>query len=95
MTEINKVPESLNMEYRFVDREWKQEYVLARIADAERTHFEFMVDRLDENHADYPEWVNAIETVIEEVERLKHIYRQLGGSFGAEFTNVILEDSSG
>ena len=95
MTDINKVPEQLNIEYRFVDREWQQEYILARIADAERTHFELMVDRLDDGHSDYMEWYNAVQTVIEEIERLKYIYRQLGGSFGAEFTNVIPDNLDG
>lgn len=88
MTESN-IPDALNIEYRFVDREWKMEYILARIADCERTHFELMVDRLDENHSEYNEWYEAIAAVVEEISRLKFIYRQLGGSFGAEFIDVV------
>ena len=41
------------------------------------------------------EWYNAVQTVIEEIDRLKFIYRQLAGSFGAEFTNVIPDNLDG
>ena len=60
---------------------------MARIAEAERAHFELMVDRLDENHSEYNDWADACNGVITEIERLKYIYRQLGGSFGSEFIN--------
>lgn len=74
------------MEYRFVDHEYKLNFVLSRLAEAEQAHFELMVDRLDESHGDYDAWQRAVHSVIQEVDRLKHIYRSLGGSFGSEFT---------
>jgi len=75
------------IEYKFVNDEFKKDYVLQRIAAAERAHFELMVDRLDDRHSEYPDWLDAVETVIQEIDRLKTIYRQLGGSFGSEFIN--------
>ena len=75
------------IEYKFVNDEFKKDYVLQRIAAAERAHFELMVDRLDDRHSEYPDWMDAVETVIQEIDRLKTIYRQLGGSFGSEFIN--------
>jgi hypothetical protein len=75
------------IEYRFVNDEFKKDYVLQRIAAAERAHFELMIDRLDERHTEYPEWLEAVQEVINEIERLKYLYRQLGGSFGSEFIN--------
>jgi len=87
-----KLPEELNLEYRFLDDEWKREYILARIADAERTHFELMVDRLDEGHSEYANWIEAVQQVIQEIERLKFIFKQLGGSFGGEFVNLVPSD---
>jgi len=90
MPELNKEENKtshLDLEYKFVNDQYKKDYILARIAEAERAHFELMVDRLDEHHSDYPEWVQAIESILGEINRLKHIYRQLGGSFGSEFIN--------
>jgi hypothetical protein len=46
-----------------------------------------MVDRLDEHHSEYMDWLEAVNVIIDEINRLKHIYRQLGGSFGSEFIN--------
>jgi hypothetical protein len=45
-----------------------------------------MVDRLDENHSAYEDWYGAVQQTIQEIDRLKVIYRSLGGSFGSEFT---------
>ena len=45
-----------------------------------------MVDRLDENHSAYADWYDAVKQTIQEIDRLKVIYRSLGGSFGSEFT---------
>jgi uncharacterized ferritin-like protein (DUF455 family) len=87
--ENNQIPEELNIEYKFVDISWKQEYILARMADNERTHFELMVDRLDPTHSEYEDWFTACQNIVQEIDRLKYIYRQLGGSFGAEFVNSI------
>ena len=81
----NKSP--YDYEYKFVGDQYKKDYILARIAEAERAHFELMVDRLEETHSEYPEWVETIQGVIQEIDRLKYIYRQLGGSFGSEFIN--------
>ena len=92
MSEEQKTNEDNNLkpyqiEYRFVNDEFKKDYVLQRIAAAERAHFELMIDRLDERHTEYPEWLEAVQEVINEIERLKYLYRQLGGSFGSEFIN--------
>lgn len=87
MSEEQKEPKPYQIEYRFVNDEFKKDYVLQRIAAAERAHFELMVDRLDERHSEYEEWLEAVNEVIAEIERLKYIYRQLGGSFGSEFIN--------
>ena len=45
------------IEYKFVNDEFKKDYVLQRIAAAERAHFELMVDRLDDRHSEYPDWM--------------------------------------
>lgn len=74
------------IEYRFVDHEYKMQFILSRIAEAEQMHFELMVDRLDENHSAYADWYDAVKQTIQEIDRLKVIYRSLGGSFGSEFT---------
>jgi len=95
MEDSNQIPEELNIEYKFVDIGWKQEYILARIADNERTHFELMVDRLGPTHSEYEDWFLACKNIVEEIDRLKFIYRQLGGSFGAEFVNTIPDNLDG
>ena len=89
MSEENNQPEpkkDYEIDYRFVDHEYKMQYVLSRIAEAEQTHFELMVDRLDENHSNYDAWLDAVTLTLQEIDRLKVIYRPLGGSFGSEFT---------
>tara|TARA_Y100000004_G_scaffold192385_1_gene252815 strand:- start:211 stop:477 length:267 start_codon:yes stop_codon:yes gene_type:complete len=84
--EDSKKP-NYDLEYKFVNDQYKKDYILARIAEAERAHFELMVDRLDENHSEYHDWADAVDSVMQEIDRLKYIYRQLGGSFGSEFIN--------
>ena len=69
-----KLPEELNLEYRFLDDEWKREYILAR------------------GHSEYANWMEAVQQVIQEIERLKFIFKQLGGSFGGEFVNLVPSD---
>ena len=89
MSEDNQKEQSspYDMEYRFVDHEFKLQYILSRMAEAEQLHFELMVDRLDENHSEYAGWSQAVQSVMNELDRLKVIYRKLGGSLGSEFTN--------
>jgi len=87
MEEQESKTKPYQIEYKFVNDEFKKDYVLQRIAAAERAHFELMVDRLDESHSEYMDWLEAVNVVIDEINRLKHIYRQLGGSFGSEFIN--------
>jgi uncharacterized ferritin-like protein (DUF455 family) len=88
MSEDNNQPEprkDYEIDYRFVDHEYKMQFVLSRIAEAEQTHFELMVDRLDEGHSAYDDWYQAVHACINEINRLKAIYKSLGGSFGSEF----------
>ena len=54
-----KLPEELNLEYRFLE---------------------------------YANWIEAVQQVITEIERLKFIFKQLGGSFGGEFVNLVPSD---
>tara|TARA_B100000212_G_scaffold333004_1_gene301879 strand:+ start:40 stop:309 length:270 start_codon:yes stop_codon:yes gene_type:complete len=82
MSEENK-DSSIHIEYKFVDQQFKQNYVLQRIADLEREHFGLMVDKLDESHTDYATWYEACQEVVIEINRLKYIYEKLGGSFGS------------
>tara|TARA_B100000029_G_scaffold3990_1_gene4733 strand:+ start:6776 stop:7048 length:273 start_codon:yes stop_codon:yes gene_type:complete len=87
MEEESTQKANYDLEYKFVNDQYKKDYILARIAEAERAHFELMVDRLDEGHSEYHDWADAVEAVMSEIDRLKYIYRQLGGSFGSEFIN--------
>ena len=86
MTEENK--DELNIEYKFVDHGFKMEYVLRRVEELEREHFGLMIDRLDESHTQYEEWYAAVQEVIRELERVKYIYKQLGGTFGSEIPGM-------
>ena len=87
MSDENK-DSSIHIEYKFVAQQFKQNYVLQRIADLEREHFGLMIDRLDENHQDYSNWYNAVMEVKEEMNRMIYIYGQLGGSFDSEIPGV-------
>jgi len=78
----------IHIEYKFVDHGWKQNYVLSRIEDLEREHFALMVDKLDESHSDYGTWYEAVREVVVEIERLKFIFKKLGGSFGSEIPGI-------
>ena len=86
MSEENK--DDLNIDYKFLDHQYKIAYVLRRIEDLEREHFALMIDRLDENHQDYSNWYNAVMEVKEEMNRMIYIYGQLGGSFDSEIPGV-------
>lgn len=88
MSEDNQKKDELHMSYRFIGHDYKMAYVLRRIEDLEREHFSLMVDRLDENHAEYHQWYNAVLEVNAEQDRMKYIYKQLGGSFDSEIPGV-------
>jgi len=88
MSEENIKNSSIHIDYKFVDHNWKQNYVLTRIEDLEREHFALMVDKLDEGHSDYNTWYEAVREVVMEIERLKYIFQKLGGSFGSEIPGV-------
>lgn len=74
--------------YRFIDHNFKIGYVLRRIEGLEAEHFGLIVDRLDDKHPDYEEWLDAVDSVIKEIERLEFIYKQLGGTFGSEIPGM-------
>jgi len=78
----------LHLEYRFVDHTFKMDYVLRRIEELEREHFGLMVDRLDETHTQYEDWYSAVKEVMRELDRVKYIYKQLGGTFGSEIPGI-------
>ena len=80
--------DELNINYNFVDHSYKMAYVLARIQELEREHFGLMVDRLDENHSEYPSWYEAVKDIIDDLNRMKFIYEKLGGSFGSEIPGM-------
>ena len=48
MSEDNK--DDLNIDYKFLDHQYKIAYVLRRIEDLEREHFALIIDTLDEQH---------------------------------------------
>ncbi len=58
------------------------------IEDLEREHFGLMVDKLDENHTEYENWYAAVAEVLAEIERIKYIYKKLGGTFGSEIPDI-------
>ena len=64
--------------------ESKRNYLIARMAEAEQLHFELMVDSLDENHSDYEQWYETIIKVKDEIQRLRFLYKQFGGTLGSE-----------
>lgn len=88
MSEDNQKKDELNISYKFIDHNYKIAYVLRRIEDLEREHFALMVDRLDENHAEYTEWWSAVQEVKAEINRMEFLYKQLGGTFGSEIPGV-------
>jgi hypothetical protein len=47
-----------------------------------------MVDKLDENHTEYENWYAAVAEVLAEIERIKYIYKKLGGTFGSEIPDI-------
>ena len=71
-------------EYYFFDHEAKRQLILNRLFEAEQLHFELMVDSLDEGHSDYAQWYETIIKVKEEIERLRYLYKQFGGTLGSE-----------
>lgn len=80
-----------NINYQFMTHDAKRQYLIARMAEAEQLHFELMVDRLDENHAEYENWFETIIKIKEEIERLRYLYKQYGGTLGSELP-VIQDD---
>ena len=86
MSEENK--DDLNIDYKFLDHQYKIAYVLRRIEDLEREHFALMIDRLDEQHSEYEQWYLAVQEVKKELARMKHIYESLGGPFGSEIPGM-------
>ena len=84
----DKSGDELNIDYKFIDHNYKMAYCLRRIEDLEREHFGLMVDKLDENHTEYEYWYAAVAEVLAEIERIKYIYKKLGGTFGSEIPDI-------
>jgi hypothetical protein len=75
-------------EYNFFSHENKRDYILQRIFEVERLHFEMMVDKLDEGHSEFEQWKEAVVELKNELERLKFLYKRFGGTLGSEFPEV-------
>jgi hypothetical protein len=82
---------SYDTQYLFMDHEAKRQYLIARMAEAEQLHFELMIDKLDESHSDYDNWLDTITQLTKEIERLRYLYKQYGGTLGSELP-VIQDD---
>lgn len=80
-----------HVSYNFMNHEAKRTYLIARLAEAEQLHFELMVDKLDEGHSEYNNWFETITALKEEIERLRYLYKQYGGTLGSELP-VIQDD---
>ena len=53
--------------------------------EAEQLHFEMMVDKLDEGHSEYDNWVQTTTQLKEELDRLRYLFKLYGGTLGSEF----------
>ena len=71
-------------EYYFFDHEAKRQLILNRLFEAEQLHFEMMIDKLDETHTDYHNWLDTTNQLTEEIKRLRYLYKQFGGTLGSE-----------
>ena len=72
-------------EYYFFDHEAKRQLILNRLFEAEQLHFEMMVDKLDEGHSEYDNWVQTTTQLKEELDRLRYLFKLYGGTLGSEF----------
>ena len=73
-----------DIHYLFMDHEAKRQYLIARMAEAEQLHFEMMIDKLDETHTEYNNWLDTTNQLTEEIKRLRYLYKQFGGTLGSE-----------
>lgn len=73
-----------DINYHFMDHEAKRQYLIARMAEAEQLHFEMMIDKLDETHTEYNNWLDTTNQLTEEIKRLRYLYKQFGGTLGSE-----------
>lgn len=80
-----------DINYQFMDHEAKKTYLLARMAEAEQLHFELCVDKLEEGHSEYDNWYETVTALKAEIERLRYLYKQYGGTLGSELP-VIQDD---
>ena len=72
-------------EYYFFDHDAKRQHILQRMFEAEQLHFEMMVDKLDEGHSEYDNWVQTTTQLKEELDRLRYLLKLYGGTLGSEF----------
>ena len=72
-------------EYYFLDHDAKRQHILQRMFEAEQLHFEMMVDKLDEGHSEYDNWVQTTTQLKEELDRLRYLFKLYGGTLGSEF----------
>tara|TARA_Y100000004_G_scaffold188583_1_gene242924 strand:- start:107 stop:382 length:276 start_codon:yes stop_codon:yes gene_type:complete len=85
MSEENKTQEEdWNTDYLFFNHEAKRDYILNRMFEVERLHFELMVDKYEEGHSEFESWKNAAMELKQELERLRFLYKQYGGTLGSE-----------
>jgi len=70
--------------YLFFNHEAKRDYILQRMFEVERLHFEMMVDKLEEDHSEFGDWKLAVIELKAELERLRYLYKKYGGTLGSE-----------
>lgn len=81
---MSDIKKEFHTDYLFFNHEAKRDYILNRMFEVERLHFELMVDKYDEGHSEYEAWEKAAIELKQELDRLRYLYRQFGGTLGSE-----------
>lgn len=77
-------------EYKLFSDSMKRQFLLSQMFQAEVELFGLSIDSYDPAHPDYDEWKYSLDTTIQNINKLRQQYEDLGGSYEmSELKNVV------
>lgn len=80
-------------EFKVFNDRMKRQYLLDAILQAEIGLFNVLLKPLSDNHPDYAEWKYSLDTMKKELENVKKVYEELGGTYDIQEIRNVTNDT--
>ena len=81
MAEETPKPKKKEFDYKLLGHSDKLAMLLQMMYELEEALFNHNINMLDENHSEYGSWLEAKNEIVSEIDRLRYIYENMGGSW--------------